>query len=157
MAAAEESAEALRIVREAALLTLALAERLQANYARHAAELGLTAAQIKVLLVLAPGQPVSQRSVADQLRYDPSNLTTLIDKLEARGAVRRRPDEHDRRVKALLLTDAGAKIQRAFWTGLNSDPGPLAHLSPEQTRALRDRLAEALVAPDQVGGSTSAK
>lgn len=136
--------EALALARETALLTLALAERLQDNYARHAVALGLTAAQAKVLLALRPGEPVSQRTVADQLSYDPSNLTTLIDKLEAHGAVRRHPDPQDRRVKTLLLTAAGAKIQRAFWTALNSDPGPLAHLSQEQTRALRDQLAEAL-------------
>lgn len=140
--------ESLRLVRETALLTLALAERLQANYARHAVELGLTAAQVKVLLTLKPGEPVSQRTVAAQLSYDPSNLTGLIDKLEALGAVGRRPDDRDRRVKMLLLTDAGAKFQQAFWNALNSDPGPLAHLTQEQTRALRDQLAQALASPD---------
>ncbi len=136
--------DALALARETALLTLALAERLQDNYAGHAAALGLTAAQAKVLLVLRRGEPVSQRTVADQLDYDPSNLTGLIDKLEALGALDRRPDDRDRRVKMLLLTAAGAKIQQAFWTALNSDPGPLAHLTEEQTRTLRDKLAEAL-------------
>lgn len=135
------------MVEETAYLALELAQRLQDNYAHHAADLGLTAAQIKVLLALQPDQAVSQRALADQLGYDPSNLTGLIDKLEARGAVRRRPDDRDRRLKMLLLTTAGIRTRKAFWTALTSDSGPLAHLTAAQARALRDRLVEAL-APD---------
>lgn len=147
--------EALRVVQEAAYLALALAQRLQDNYAHHAAELGLTAAQAKVLLALQPDQPVSQRALADQLGYDPSNLTGLIDKLEARGEVRRRPDHRDRRVKTLLMTAAGTQTRTAFWTALTSDSGPLAHLTAGQARALRDRLTEALATePDERGGGT---
>jgi len=123
---------------------LALAQRLQDNYARHAADAGLTAAQANVLCALKPDQAVSQRALADQLKYDPSNLTGLIDKLEARGAVRRRPDNHDRRVKMLLVTEKGTQIRNEFWSALTSDPGPLAHLTADRARALRDRLAEAL-------------
>jgi len=148
--------EALRVIQEAAYLALALAQRLQDNYAHHAAELGLTAAQAKVLLALEPDQPASQRALADQLGYDPSNLTGLIDKLEARGEVHRRPDHRDRRVKTLVLTSAGIQTRTAFWTALTSDSGPLAHLTADQARALRDRLTEALAAePDERGGGTS--
>ncbi len=136
--------EALRVVQEAAYLALELAQRLQDNYAGHAGEVGLTTAQAKVLLALHPDQEVSQRALADQLDYDPSNLTGLIDKLEARGAVHRRPDERDRRVKMVLLTEAGRQTRDQFWTALTSDPGPLAHLTEKQARALRDRLHEAL-------------
>jgi len=147
--------EALRVVQEAAYLALALAQRLQDNYARHAADLGLTAAQAKVLLALQPDQAVSQRALADRLGYDPSNLTGLIDKLEARGEVRRRTDHRDRRVKTLLMTPAGTQTRTAFWTALTSDSGPLAHLTAGQARALRDRLTEALAAePDERGGGT---
>lgn len=147
--------QALRVVQEAAYLALELARRLQDNYAHHAADVGLTAAQAKVLLALHPDQPVSQRTLADQLGYDPSNLTGLIDKLEARGAVRRRPDDRDRRVKTLLLTATGTQTRKAFWTALTSDSGPLAHLTAAQARALHDRLTEALTAgPDEPGGGT---
>ncbi len=136
--------EALRVVQEAGYLTLALAQRLQANHARHAAAVGLTAAQAKVLLALQPNEAVSQRALADHLGYDPSNLTGLIDKLETRAEVGRRPDARDRRVKALLLTPAGTQTRTALWTALTHDSGPLAHLTPGQARAVRDRLTEAL-------------
>lgn len=138
--------KALRVVQEAAYLALELARRLQDNYARHAAALGLTAAQAKVLLALRPDQPASHRALAQQLGFDPSNLTGLIDKLEARGEVRRRPDDRDRRVKTVLLTKAGTQTRTAFWTALTSDSGPLAHLTAAQAKALRDSLAEALTA-----------
>lgn len=138
------STEQLRLLQEAAYLALMLAQRLQDNFAGHAASSGLTAGQAKVVMALRPGHPVSQRALANDLDYDPSNLTGLIDKLEARGAVRRTPDERDRRVKMLILTEAGTQIRETFWADLTSDPGPLAHLADDQAAALRDRLAEAL-------------
>ena len=136
--------EHLQIVQEAAYLALTLAQRLQDNFAGHAASSGLTAAQAKVMIALQPGHAVSQRTLAHQLDYDPSNLTGLVDKLEARGAVRRSPDDRDRRVKMLVLTDSGIQLRQRFWADLTSDPGPLAHLADDRARALRDRLAEAL-------------
>lgn len=141
----------LRVLQHAARLALALAERLQGNFARHAAASGLTAAQAKVLIALRPGQAVSQRTLARDLDHDPSNLTGLIDRLEARGAVRRDPDERDRRVKTVTLTEAGLALRAAFWAELTGDPGPLAHLSGAQARALRDHLADALGAEPPAG------
>src|ERR1700733_15353873 len=86
---------------------LAIADRLRQNWSSHAAALGLTAAQVKILLRLAPDEPTPMRKLAQQLDYDASNLTTLVDRLAARGAVERHADPADRRVKALVLTPEG--------------------------------------------------
>jgi DNA-binding MarR family transcriptional regulator len=136
--------EALRDVQEAAWFALSLAQRLQENYARHAGDLGLTATQAKVLTALQPDQPVSQRTLARDIGLDPSNLTALIDRLEARGDLRREAEPNDRRVKMLVLTNLGVSTRDAFRRALMSDAGPLAHLTPEQVRGLRDHLAAAL-------------
>lgn len=134
----------LQLVQEATYLALALAQRLQDNFAHHAGTCGLTAAQARLLVALQPGAAVPQRALAAHLDYDPSNLTGLIDKLEASGTVRRRPDARDRRVKMVLLTEAGTGTRERFWAALTSDAGPLAHLPDERVRALRDDLVEAL-------------
>jgi DNA-binding MarR family transcriptional regulator len=136
--------EQLRLVQEASYLALGLAQRLQDNFAAHAAGLGLTAAQAKVLVALHPDQPVPQRALAEQLGYDPSNLSGLVDKLEELGAVQRRPGEVDRRIKMVVLTKVGQQTRDAFWGRLTNDAGPLAHLTTAQVRELRDRLADAL-------------
>lgn len=101
-----------------------------------------------MLIALRPDQPVPQRALADQLGFDPSNLTGLIDKLEALGAVQRRPGEADRRIKMVVLTEVGQRTRDDFWGRLTNDTGPLAGLTTPQVRELRDRLADAL------GGAT---
>lgn len=139
----------LRDVQEASYLLHRMAERQQAYYAACAAEFDLTAAQSKVLMSLKPGEAVPMRGLADRVGSDPSNLTGLVDKLEARGALRRDPDAADRRVKTLRLTDDGELLRDRFWHRLTSDAGPIAPLNPDQVRQLRDLLAAALDPPGQ--------
>jgi DNA-binding MarR family transcriptional regulator len=137
----------LRLVQEVAGLVLAMAQRLEDGFAAHAAELGLSAAQAKLLLALDPAQALPMRMLAERLPYDPSNLTGVADKLEERGAVQRRPDPRDRRVKGLAITTEGARLRQAFWRRLTGDPGPLGHLTHAQLTRLRDLLAHALDPP----------
>ncbi len=133
----------LRNAREVSRLVLALAERLQQGFAARAAEEGLSAAQAKVLLRLDPEESVPMRSLAGRLRYDASNLTGLVDKLEARGAVERRLDPSDRRIKAIAMTEEGARLREGFQRRLESAAGPLAPLSESQMRELRNLLKAA--------------
>jgi DNA-binding MarR family transcriptional regulator len=134
----------LRTVQEVSFLMLAMAERLQDHFAARAAELGLTAGQAKVLMALVPQESLPMRALAERLGYDPSNLTGLVDKLEARGVVLRRPDKLDRRVKALVLTEDGETLRALFWERMTHDAGPLAHLSRTALRELRNGLRAAL-------------
>lgn len=135
------STEYLRLVRDVALDLLAIAERLRQHWGAHAAALGLSGAQVKVLLSLVPGQAVPMRSLAERLDYDASNLTTLVDRLQRRGAVERRPDPVDRRVKALVLTPVGEQLRETFWHDLIEDPGPLAPLDEPALQTLAQLLA----------------
>jgi DNA-binding MarR family transcriptional regulator len=137
------STEYLRLVRDVALDLLGIAERLRQHWGAHAAALGLSGAQVKVLLSLVPGEAVPMRNLAERLDYDASNLTTLVDRLQRRGAVERRPDPVDRRVKALVLTPEGEQLRETFWRGLIEDPGPLAPLDESALRTLAQLLAVA--------------
>lgn len=74
---------------------------------------GLTAAQFNVLNILADpelARGVSQRELADLLVVDRSNVTGLIDRMEAAGWVRRADDPADRRVYRVNLTRLGRKL-----------------------------------------------
>jgi DNA-binding MarR family transcriptional regulator len=59
-----------------------------------------------------------------------------VDRLAQRGAVERRADPTDRRVKALALTAAGVELRARFWHDLVNDPGPLAPLRDTDLRTL---------------------
>ena len=53
------------------------------------------------------------RKIAQKLKCEPSNITGIVDRLEARGLVERRPDPADRRVKLAAPTEEGADTARA--------------------------------------------
>jgi DNA-binding MarR family transcriptional regulator len=129
----------------ALLLQLAF-ERVHAHFAAAVAELDLAPLQAKALHELEVEPPISMRELAKRLRADPSNVTGLIDRLEARGLVERRPDPHDRRIKGLALTPAGARLRQRLLARLYSAPRSLAELSQHDQRCLRDVLERILCA-----------
>ena len=86
--------------------------------------------------------------LATALRCDNSNVTGIVDRLEARGLVERRPGERDRRVKMLEVTPEGEELRRRLHDRLSRPPEPLASLGEEDARALRDILARALHSND---------
>lgn len=108
------------------------------------AELNLSATQARALLLLDPDAPRPMSEMANTLHCDRSNVTGIIDRLEARGLVERRPGEHDRRVKVLVLTAAGRKARERAQAPFREAPPELLALSAARQELLRDVLAEAM-------------
>jgi MarR family transcriptional regulator, lower aerobic nicotinate degradation pathway regulator len=73
---------------------------------------GLSLRTHAVLVCLDEYGELSQQQVADYVGIDRSDLVKLIDQLEARGQVARRPDLADRRRHVLSLTPAGKRAIR---------------------------------------------
>src|SRR5713226_8408561 len=119
------SSEHLRLEGEVVGLWFEMQARLEAHFTELAAQYGLSAVQAKVLLVLQPDGAVTMRMLAGQLQYDASNLTGVIDRLEAMEAVRRQSHPSDRRAKGVILTAEGERIRQEFWERLTSNTGPL--------------------------------
>jgi DNA-binding MarR family transcriptional regulator len=110
-----------------------------------AAEFDLWPPQIMALQRLEPGRPIAMSELASLLGCDNSNVTGIVDRLEDRGLVERRSADHDRRLKMVHVTDAGMDLRRRLMARLyDQAPRPLAALSPEDQRTLRDLLARAL-------------
>jgi DNA-binding MarR family transcriptional regulator len=108
-----------------------------------AAEYDLSPPQLGALKALDPEHPVAMSELADILGCDNSNVTGIVDRLEYRGLVERRPADHDRRVKLLALTEDGQELRDSLGDRLHAPPAELANLSPGDQRALRDLLARA--------------
>jgi MarR family transcriptional regulator, organic hydroperoxide resistance regulator len=107
-------------------------------------EAELSPAQCHVLHLIEPGRPLPMRRLAETLSCDASNVTGLVDRLEARGLVERRPSDQDRRVKELQLTAAGSRLRSSLLRRMSTQAHPLSRLSARQQRELV-RMLEALV------------
>ena len=77
------------------------------------AEHGLKARSYSVLLLSAGEARPSQRELAEFLRLDPSQVVSLVDDLQSRGLVERRPDPADRRANVVIATDDGRRVAAA--------------------------------------------
>ncbi|MFD5893929.1 MarR family winged helix-turn-helix transcriptional regulator [Streptomyces sp. NPDC060366] len=113
------------------------------EYDHAAAEHSLTGAQARVLGLLSI-QPMPMRRIARKLKCEPSNVTGIVDRLESRGLVERRPDPSDRRVKLAAPTEKGRETARQLRDGLNFAREPLADLSVDERTVLRDLLRRML-------------
>jgi DNA-binding MarR family transcriptional regulator len=109
-----------------------------------AQEFDLTPMQMGAIRTLDPDRPVPMSELAEALHCDASNVTGLVDRLEARGLAERRGADGDRRVKIIALTDEGARVRGALVTRMSEPPPPLAALPGSDQRALRDVLRRAL-------------
>jgi DNA-binding MarR family transcriptional regulator len=109
-----------------------------------AAEFELAPGQLGALKSLDPERPVPMSELADTLHCDASNVTGIVDRLEARGYVERGPAEHDRRVKLLTVTPEGARVRARMAERMSQPPEQIASLPPQDQRALRDILGRAL-------------
>jgi DNA-binding MarR family transcriptional regulator len=126
---------------EIAALVLRLASDLEAWITRAVAPLGLTEPQ--ALLIRRLREPMSMGNAAEALHCDASNLTGIVDRLEKRGLVGRRTLPADRRVKELVLTDAGRNVLRELEELATAAPG-LSDLSSDEQGALLRLLRRAL-------------
>jgi DNA-binding MarR family transcriptional regulator len=131
------------ITREVVDLMANLVALFHREYEEAAAARSLTGAQAKVLALLRRG-PLPMRQIAQTLSCEPSNITGIVDRLEARGFVTREADQQDRRVKLVAATDTGAAASEELRESLNFAREPLAALGPEERTVLRDLLRRML-------------
>ncbi|MCW3010102.1 MAG: Transcriptional regulator, MarR family [Solirubrobacterales bacterium] len=105
-----------------------------------AAAFELSPPQMWALRHLEPGTPLPMSALAELLHCDNSNVTGIVDRLESRGLVERRPAAHDRRVKHLIVTEAGARVREEVGARMNQPPPGFENLTPDEQRRLATLL-----------------
>src|SRR5215216_2956214 len=99
-------------------------------------ELGISPQQSMAIGTLKPGEPMPMSALADALHCDNSNITGIVDRLEAAGLAERQPSERDRRVKAVVLTDKGEGMRVQLERRAGEPPPRIAALSAKDATAL---------------------
>jgi len=110
---------------------------------------------IKTLMRLAKADGVSMGDMARGIGCDPSYITALVDDLDERGLARRESAPYDRRVKIIVLTDAGRALAEEIDAIMSVPPAALAALSQQELRQLRDLLDKVLAAAGEAPTAVS--
>jgi MarR family transcriptional regulator, organic hydroperoxide resistance regulator len=107
-----------------------------------AAELDLHPGQAICLRLLKEPRPMGE--LAGAMHCDNSNITGIVDRLEERGLVERRPADYDRRVKLIATTPSGAELREQLNRRFAEPPPALLELSESDQRKLCEILERAL-------------
>ena len=82
-------------------------------------DLDLTQKQVSVLWLVSDNPGVAQTDLAQRLHMDRATTMGIINRLQARGFLRRGPSPQDRRRKTLYLTEKGDQVlahaREAIW------------------------------------------
>jgi len=82
----------------------------------------ITPGQARALAVLSHhDEPVRLSDLADRLHIAPRSTTEVVDGLQERGLVERRPDPTDRRATLIAVTDEGVKVADAIRLARQAD------------------------------------
>jgi MarR family transcriptional regulator, organic hydroperoxide resistance regulator len=129
------------------------AQHMRTGLDEAAREHGLAGARDWIVLsALAAGPRQTQLSLAQSLGLDKTTMTSLLDRMEARGLITRSTDRHDRRARIPELTAAGRQIQAEVTSARDRvEAGLLGGFSAEEQRQLRDLLTRLTVAPSAHG------
>jgi DNA-binding MarR family transcriptional regulator len=93
-----------------AFLLAQLGARAASQFAERLRVLDLTPADAGILRLLRVAAGPSQQELAAKLQIHPSRLVAILDNLEKRGVVERRPNPEDRRLYSLYLTKNGGEV-----------------------------------------------
>jgi DNA-binding MarR family transcriptional regulator len=107
------------------------------RFAERIAAVDLNPPLFRVLNLVAAAEGRSQQAIAAAIEIPPSRMVALVDELEQRGLVERRPEPDDRRVRALFLT---AKGKRCLQRGRKIAAEHEAELTEGMTATDRKRL-----------------
>jgi DNA-binding MarR family transcriptional regulator len=111
------------------------------RFAERIAAVDLNPPLFRVLNLVAAAEGRSQQAIAAAIEIPPSRMVALVDELEQRGLVERRPDPEDRRVRALFLT---AKGKRCLARGRKIAADHEEELTAGMTNVDRKRLVALL-------------
>ena len=122
------------------------------GFTKTLAPLELHPREFAVLRAVGFEEGQSQQALADALRIPRSRMVAIVDELEARKLLERRPHPSDRRVRALYLTGAGRLLlEQALAEAVAYEQQVGSALSPherEQLLALLDRVSTSLGVQD---------
>jgi DNA-binding MarR family transcriptional regulator len=129
-------------------LVLRVARALRRRGADAMAPWDLAPHHARALRVVDRHESIRPGELAEHLRVAPRSVTDVVDALEARGLVERRPDPTDRRATVLALTASGQALVSEVDTARRADAHTYFSRLSERDRASLRRLLSTLDTAD---------
>jgi len=112
-----------------------------ARFAERLRVLELSPADAGILRLLRTAAGISQQELSSRLQIHPSRLVAILDNLERRQLVERKPNPDDRRLYSLHLTkEGGEMLQRIGKVAREHQDELLSVLSGEERAKLTEML-----------------
>ena len=110
-------------------------------FLRNMAVYGLRPVDFSVLSLIGHNPGITSRQLCATLNLQPPNLVGMINQLQARELILRRPHPHDGRAMGLHLTPDGRKMKKqAEVTAFELEEAATARLSAAERRTLMQLL-----------------
>jgi len=131
----------MNLERDPIFLIHDVARIMRTRFDQWARTYGMTRAQGVILVRLERQPGISQNEMAALCEVEPITVGRLVDRLEARGLIERRPDPADRRVRRLHLLPAAKPVLADIQAYRVELMGLITHgLDPAQVQTLVDVL-----------------
>lgn len=103
---------------------------------------GLTVSQYNVLRILRgqKGKAATINLIINRMLDRMSNASRIVDRLEHKGLVTRKPCEHDRRAVDVLITEKGMKLLSVLDKKMDKWEKTFEVISPEEAQVLNALL-----------------
>ena len=85
-------------------------QKLQWEFKKLLEPYGLTTLQFLTLALLSTEQDVSAADICDRLLIDKSTLSGVLDRLDEKGLIVKRPDQNDRRALSISMSPSGSRV-----------------------------------------------
>lgn len=127
-----------------------------AEFAREMAAFDITPVQFALLNAMIDTPGVDQITLANGVAFDAATSGSVLGRLEAKGWVRREPDQQDRRRKLLYVTPEGKKAVARMKDAVDRvQHNILAPLGPKDREVFVRLLAQLVQGHEQTTGSGS--
>jgi DNA-binding MarR family transcriptional regulator len=104
----------------------------------------ITPGQLRALRVLGHQGPQRMSELSDHLHIAARSTTEVVDALESRGLVERRPDQVDRRATLAELTERGASVLSAIRAARGTEAERIFNRLSEADKAHLARILRTL-------------
>jgi DNA-binding MarR family transcriptional regulator len=135
------TSDGVPIRRAVAPLVRRLQQICQSMIAEAVADAGLVQLEYALLVFVDDIPGISQQTLSEALGIDRNNVSLIVDKLEARGLLKRSVNGADRRAREVYITPQGKKLwQRCRLKVLAANNGIVACLKAGEQKLFLDML-----------------